>query len=256
MTKKCTSCGEIKPLECFGLMKKFSGRYIYPTPSCKPCLAKREKQRRVDKRDEIRKKDKIRNDLRKESVKPARRAYYLANKEKFLESARASYLRRKELGLKRKTWVPKGDSKIRMMLSGRARPGALPKTANEHWLKYVGATVDFVKAHIEAGFTNEMSWDNYGRFGWHVDHYLPISSFDLRDEFQAQCALNWRNLRPIPAIDNLKKAASLPCDHKVFREWLEAEIIKDQACGKVHGLAPAKKIRRFPLLPKDFSGRD
>jgi hypothetical protein len=27
-----------------------------------------------------------------------------------------------------------------------------------------------------------MSWDNYGFYGWHVDHKRPLSSFDYSDE--------------------------------------------------------------------------
>jgi len=63
--------------------------------------------------------------------------------------------------------------------------------------------------------------------GWHIDHHIPISSFDLSNEISARCALNWRNLVPMWAKDNLKKSATLPNDHVEFRMWLEEEVLKD-----------------------------
>jgi hypothetical protein len=54
-----------------------------------------------------------------------------------------------------------------------------------------------------------MSWDNYGKYGWHIDHIKPCSSFDLSDRKQLLECFNYRNLQPLWALDNLKKGSKL-----------------------------------------------
>lgn len=46
-----------------------------------------------------------------------------------------------------------------------------------HWEDLVGYTRQELKQHLETLFTEGMSWDNYGKFGWHIDHILPLSFF-------------------------------------------------------------------------------
>lgn len=52
-----------------------------------------------------------------------------------------------------------------------------------------------------------MSWDNYGRGGWHIDHIRPLLSFDLSDTEQAKQAFHYSNLQPMWQADNIRKGA-------------------------------------------------
>ena len=45
--------------------------------------------------------------------------------------------------------------------------------------KLLGCTMKELKEHLEKQFKSGMTWENYGFYGWHVDHILPLSSFDL-----------------------------------------------------------------------------
>jgi len=67
----------------------------------------------------------------------------------------------------------------------------------------LGYTADDLKRHLERQFLPGMSWLNYGE--WEVEHILPVALFDLPAEVRECWALT--NLRPWPALDNLKKGA-------------------------------------------------
>jgi hypothetical protein len=60
-------------------------------------------------------------------------------------------------------------------------------------------------AHIEAQFLPGMSWGNYGRGGWELDHITPCASFDLTDEDQLLRCFHYTNLRPLWRIDNQRR---------------------------------------------------
>ena len=49
-----------------------------------------------------------------------------------------------------------------------------------------------------------MSWENYGKDGWHIDHKIPLSSAKTDREIYELC--HYTNLQPLWAKDNLKKS--------------------------------------------------
>lgn len=51
-----------------------------------------------------------------------------------------------------------------------------------------------------------MTWNNWALHGWHIDHILPLSKFDLSDPEQVKIACNYTNLQPLWAEDNLRKS--------------------------------------------------
>jgi hypothetical protein len=50
-----------------------------------------------------------------------------------------------------------------------------------------------------------MTWDNYGPFGWHVDHIRPWASIDLNDEKEVSMCRHYTNLQPLWWWENIKK---------------------------------------------------
>ena len=71
----------------------------------------------------------------------------------------------------------------------------------------LGCSIARFKLYIENQFELGMSWDNYGK--WHLDHVLPLSSFDLTERAQFLEACNWLNYQPLWARDNIVKGASI-----------------------------------------------
>jgi len=66
----------------------------------------------------------------------------------------------------------------------------------------VGCSPTELKAHIEALFQPGMSWENYGRGGWEIDHIKACAGFDLTDSDQCRACFHYSNLRPLWFKDN------------------------------------------------------
>jgi hypothetical protein len=60
---------------------------------------------------------------------------------------------------------------------------------------------------LESKFQEGMTWDNWSRTGWHIDHILPLDNFDLADPEQLRRACHYTNLQPLWAKDNLSKGS-------------------------------------------------
>lgn len=69
----------------------------------------------------------------------------------------------------------------------------------------LGCTITEFKRHLESQFQPGMTWDNQGKSGWHLDHIIPLSKFNLQDRQQFLIANNYTNLQPMWAKDNLVK---------------------------------------------------
>lgn len=74
----------------------------------------------------------------------------------------------------------------------------------------IGCSIEFLKSWLEEAFTDQMSWDNYGPMGWHIDHIYPCSSFDLTNSDQLKKCFHYTNLQPLMWYDNVAKGARIP----------------------------------------------
>lgn len=76
----------------------------------------------------------------------------------------------------------------------------------------IGCDILFLKKYIETQFLPGMNWENHGIYykanlepKWHIDHIIPCDSFDLTKEEEQKKCFHYTNLRPLWAIDNLKR---------------------------------------------------
>src|SRR5258708_6680707 len=73
-------------------------------------------------------------------------------------------------------------------------------------------------ASLEIQFKPGMTWENYGRHGWHVDHIRPCNSFDLSDQTELRKCFHFTNLQPLWAAEKGKSHES-PCPERSLRAW-------------------------------------
>lgn len=87
---------------------------------------------------------------------------------------------------------------------------------NVSWKKMVKFSLQDLIIHIELKFQTGMSWNNYGRNGWVIDHFFPIDlfKFDNYNSNEFQLCWNLKNLNPKWEKDNLKKSNYLPFINK------------------------------------------
>jgi len=76
-------------------------------------------------------------------------------------------------------------------------------------VKDLGCSIDDFKKYLEKKFTIGMTWENYGKHGWHIDHIKPLSLFDLTDRTQLLEACHYTNLQPLWWYDNLSKGSKI-----------------------------------------------
>lgn len=198
--KTCRKCGETKSLDAFSKDKiKKDGLKT----RCKLCVkayheANKEKIKAYRKanKEKILERKKAFRKANKEKIRAEKKAYYAANKAKIFAKARQRYKR---------------DVQHRLASNMRCRLGAAIKNQKKTGsaVRDLGCTISELKRHLEAQFTEGMSWENWAHDGWHIDHIKPLASFDLTDRKQLLEACHYTNLQPLWAKENLSKGAAI-----------------------------------------------
>jgi hypothetical protein len=52
-----------------------------------------------------------------------------------------------------------------------------------------------------------MSWENYGFYGWHIDHKIPLDAGKTEEEIYKLC--HFTNLQPLWGDINIKKGKKI-----------------------------------------------
>lgn len=105
------------------------------------------------------------------------------------------------------------------------RPG------NSYTEYFLGCSKEQLVAHLESQFKPGMSWDNYGRAGWHIHHYIPVKArtpdgvplFNVAESITdlGRC-FHYLNLRPEWAAENLSISNTLPTDWEAVLASIDA----------------------------------
>lgn len=98
-------------------------------------------------------------------------------------------------------------NKIKNSLRSRINELMNKKYDNPRTINLVGCDYDFLIKYIESKFTENMSWDNYGYYGWHLDHIIPLSSANTKKEIYD--LYHYTNLQPLWGTENMKKGCKI-----------------------------------------------
>jgi hypothetical protein len=183
--RRCRMCREIKELDYFPT--DLSGRVFYNKKSyCKECAMK--KYIVPYSRSERGKEVKAKSDKK----------YFSKSKQKINKRINQRY---------------HNDPQFRILCTLRGRMKSAFKSKNllkiTSTIELLGCEIKKAKEYIEKQFKEGMSWENYGRSTWHIDHIIPCASFDLTDTEQQKKCFHYTNLQPLWANENLSKGAKI-----------------------------------------------
>ena len=181
-TKICGRCREEKEITCFGLNKKTKSGYRSTCNECRKLESKIYREKYPEKR------------------KQTLEVYYQNNKV---------IINKKQTILNKKYYNNDYFYKLKHLCRGRIADFLKIKniTKKNETFDIVGCSPRFLKEYLEKKFIEGMSWDNYGLYGWHIDHIIPLSSVNTEEEIYKLC--HYTNLQPLWATDNLKKGSKL-----------------------------------------------
>ena len=178
-------------------------------PECKECQNKRHKiwyQKNIDKerkrvRSYVNKNiDKIKKYRNSESYKCGQKNYMKLwrnkNKGKLIEYKKNYH---------NKIEMKNPCFRILHSLRGRLLQSLKNNVKKKHTIEFIGCSTKELKTYLESKFRNDMSWDNYGRKGWHIDHIKPCINFNLSDGEEQKTCFHYTNMQPLWATDNLHK---------------------------------------------------
>ena len=113
---------------------------------------------------------------------------------------------RENNGCSRNTTARRNKLNERLAHSVRVRITQMIKNKSLNTVDILGCTWEELKVYLESKFQEGMSWENYGRDGWHIDHIKPLSKFNLNNPDELKKACHYSNLQPLWAKDNLRKS--------------------------------------------------
>lgn len=235
MCKECFNFSQKKHREKNETKVNLRSKLYYENNSEK--IKEIHKNYRLENREKILIKQKIYRNENRESINKQMKLWKINNKEKVLVSQKSYREKNKEnlreyrrkyrvenilnITINRKKTQPlinsylkkkrDSDPLYRLTINVRNRLKSYLTIKNitkkNRTFNLVGCNPQELMKHLESHFQDNMSWDNYGLYGWHIDHIIPLSSAKTEEEIYKLC--HYTNLQPLWAEDNLKKSNKL-----------------------------------------------
>ena len=205
--KTCTGkygCGKIKPLKDFGKSCISKTGYAY---TCKYCANKSRKAAdKKRKRPKITEK-KCTGKYGCGIIKKIDDFDYRKDSKRFMAYCKECRVKKFHSNI---------NAKLAAALRGRVRTAVRGKAKSSKLLdQYLGCSYIELKEYLERMFYYSekrgemMCWENWSYTGWHIDHIVPLASFDLNDTIQLKKACHYTNLQPLWAEENFSKNAKI-----------------------------------------------
>jgi hypothetical protein len=205
--KFCPECKLIKSTTEFIKRKDKKNSY---RGKCKLCYAKSKKDYYTKNRKRIlenKKEYQINNKL---ILAERKNKHYTKNKESISIKKSIWNKNNREIINKRNRTKRKNNIQFRISDNLRRKFNKSFKEKREYRFKdLVGCSTEDLKLYLESKFLSGMNWKNYGLYGWHIDHIIPVSKFNLSELSDIKKCFHFTNLQPLWAKDNLQKGSKL-----------------------------------------------
>ena len=154
---------------------------------------------------------------RREYNRKYRKKYYQQNRDKVNKKRREHYQQNKDKINKKRREYSRGYYKkcyhytrfrLSHNMSSLIYNSLKSRKGGKHWEDLVGYNIDKLMQRLEVNFKLGMSWSNYGKYGWHIDHKKPQSLFNFSSYEDKEFKNCWMlcNLQPLWAKENFNKS--------------------------------------------------
>jgi DNA-directed RNA polymerase subunit M/transcription elongation factor TFIIS len=210
--QQCNKCNKILDISNFPITGKG-----YTSHLCKKCIAEYKKQWKI---------------TNPRIVQEQNKRWRTINRDKFLEKLQSihdlhkndpEYIKKRKNN--NKLWYKNNKKRVADKVRELKHNNILFKikcnlrtrlchALKNNWkqgsaIRDLGCSIPELKTYLESKFQPGMTWDNWTTNGWHIDHIIPLSSFNLTDKKDFLKACHYTNLQPLWAYDNFKKGAKI-----------------------------------------------
>lgn len=157
--------------------------------------------------------DKRKDEGYRQKMKDYLKDYYQKNKENILAQNREYRARTGYLELKakahRRSMLNNPNYRMAHILRGRVQAAIKFRRGQKatKTTELIGCSIEVARQHIESQFKEGMTWQNHGMYTWHIDHIIPLETFDLTTIEGQKKAFHYTNLQPLFALENLSKGS-------------------------------------------------
>ena len=134
--------------------------------------------------------------IHKEEIKAYKTKYNKDNKDHIRNQQRIWKKNKRETDIK---------FRINESVSCNIRNTLYAAKKGKSWKTLVSYSIDELITHLESKFTKGMTWENYGKNGWEIDHIIPVLlfKFDSYNHPAFKACWSLENLQPLWATTNI-----------------------------------------------------
>lgn len=209
--KVCTICGIIKP----DLIENFRP----DRAGCTDCERKHGKYYRRGDTGKSKAKKWVEDNS--ERMTELQADWYQDNKPKIYKKYKKRYYEEADFKVKVLT-----KSRIHKALSKYKKDGV---SKSKNTIKYLGCSCKHFVEWLEFCFEDDtFTMDNHGTI-WHLDHVVPLATFDLKETSTHDIAFNWRNVMPLSGEENMAKKDKIDVSQieKHYDNLIKFHTLKD-----------------------------
>jgi hypothetical protein len=218
MNKICSKCNRELPVGAFRKNSKAKGGL---RAECTQCLKDRDKAYALtDHGKEVRLKYAQSEEYKKARLLQAKTPEGIAARVKYLateagyamkKAANHKYMKSLKYKQKQKERRENNEHRLHHAISVLIYHGIKGNKAGRTWQSLVDYSLQDLITHIQSQFQPCMTWDNFGKGGWEIDHIVPRRFFHFSKPDDQDFIRCWAldNLQPLWSIDNQMKSGKL-----------------------------------------------